>query len=95
MIRITLIFITLVLIQAWHTLSQLNIAVLHSQSHHAALVDSRLSHRKAVSSRYLLPATEVDSNVVKGEGMGTGIRLLLHFQFLHSTHTFLTVDHWR
>ncbi len=71
MIQIELMLITLVLIQACHTLSQLNLAALHSQSHHAALVNSRLSCRKAVSSRYLLPATEVDSNVVKGGGMKT------------------------
>ncbi len=88
MIRITLIFITLVLIQVWHTLSQLNIAVLHSQSHHAAPVDSRLSHRKAVSSRYLLPATEVDSNVVKGEGMGTWHPFALAFS-IPAQHSYI------
>jgi hypothetical protein len=87
--------ITLALIQACHALSQLNIAALHSQSHPAALVDSQLSRWKAVSSFCLLCATEDDSNIVKGGRMRTWNPFALVFQFLHSTHTFLTVDHWR
>ncbi len=71
MIWITLMLITLALIQACHTFSQLNLAALHSQSLPVALVGSRLYCWKAVSSCYLLLATEDDSNVVEGGEMRT------------------------
>jgi len=76
MIRIKLTFVTLALIQACHALAQLDIAALHSQRLPAAyspsstntLVGSRLSRRKAASSRNPLRATEDDSDVVEGVG---------------------------
>jgi hypothetical protein len=71
--------ITLALVQACHALSQLNLAALHSQSLSVALVGSRLSHWKAVSSHYPLPITEDDSNVVKGGGMRTWNSFALAF----------------
>ncbi len=80
--------ITLVLMQACHTLSRLNIAALHSQSHHAALVDRRVSRRKAVSSCYLLPATEVDSNIVEGGGMRTWNPFALAFS-IPTQHSYI------
>jgi peptide-methionine (R)-S-oxide reductase len=82
MIRIKLTFVTLALIQACHALAQLNIAALHSQRLPAAyspsstntLVASRLSRRKAASSRNPLRATEDDSDVVVVVEGGGGMR---------------------
>ncbi len=80
--------ITLALIQACHTLSQLNLAALHSQSLPVALVGSRLSCQKAVSSPYLLPAKEVDSNIVKGGGMRTWNPFALAFS-IPTQHSYI------
>jgi hypothetical protein len=84
--------ITLALIQACHDLSQLNIAALHSQSHPATLVNSQLLCRKTMSSRYLLPATKVDSNVVKGGGMRTWNPFTLAFS-IPTQHSYI-LDCW-
>jgi hypothetical protein len=80
--------ITLVLIQACHALSQLNIAALHSQSHPATLVDSQLSCWKAVSSCCRLCAMEDDSNIVKGGGMRTWNPFALAFS-IPTQHSYI------
>ncbi len=73
-------------------LAQLNLAALHSQSLPVAFVSSRLSCQKAVSSCYLLPATEVDSNIVKGGGMRTWNPFALVFS-IPTQHSYI-LDCW-